>query len=152
MESKFLLPHRYKLIGWFLLVPSFIMGVLWMAGVRAVVNAPVFALWSTNQELFTIINKNIYNEIVMIPLLASLMIVTFTKEKHEDEYIMKLRLDSLVWSIYINFSLLIVAIIFIFRDGYYNIMIYNQFTVLILFIIRFNFVLYKNKHQLDNEK
>ena len=43
MESKFLLPHRYKLIGWLLLVPSFIMGVLWMAGVRAVVNAPVFA-------------------------------------------------------------------------------------------------------------
>ena len=152
MGSKFLLPHKFKLIGWIFLVPSFIMGLLWIAGIKAVINAPVFALWSNKGEMFTVIQKDIYNEIVMIPLLVSLMMVTFAREKNEDEYIMKLRLDSLVWSIYINFSLLIIAILFIFRDGYYNIMIYNQFTVLILFIIRFYTELYKNKKQMDNEK
>ena len=29
MVSKFLLPNRFKLIGWILLIPSFIVGVLW---------------------------------------------------------------------------------------------------------------------------
>lgn len=152
MESKFLLPHRWKTVGWVLLIPSFIMGILWEAGVKIVVMTPVFAIWSTKQELFTVIYKNIYNEIVSIPLLISLMIVSFSKEKYEDEYILKLRLDSLVWSLYINFSILLFSILFIFKDGFQNIMIYNMFLILILFIIRFNFILYKNNKQLLNEK
>lgn len=151
MESKFLLPNKYKTIGWIILVPFFILGVLWMADIRACIEAPVFAIWS-DKGLFTIMHKDIYNEIVSVPLLISLMLVTFAKEKHEDEYILKLRLDSFVWSIYINFIYLLLASLFVFDGGFYKIMVYNLFTILILFIIRFNFVLFKTKHQLDNEK
>lgn len=152
MESKFLLPNKYKTIGWIILVPSFIMALLWVAGIKLIVMTPVFAIWSTKEELFTIIHKDIYNEIVSIPLLISLLMVTFAKEKNEDEYILKIRLDSLVWSIYINFTFLLLAIIFVFRDGFHNIMIYNMFMILILFIVRFYYILFKNKKQLENEK
>jgi hypothetical protein len=152
MDSKFLLPNRYKIIGWIILIPSFLMGILWIADFRLEIFSPVFAVWSTKNELFTVIYKNIYNEIVSVPLLISLMMVTFSKEKNEDEYILKLRLDSLVWSLYINFAILLFSILFIFRDGFYNIMIYNMFLILILFIVRFNFLLYKINKQLLNEK
>jgi L-asparagine transporter-like permease len=151
MVSKFLLPNKFKLIGWILLIPSFIMGVMWVAGYKFVVMSPVFAIWANPNELFTIIYKDIYNELVSVPLLISLMMVSFSKEKNEDEYITKIRLDSLLWSIYINYSFLFFALIFVFRSGFHNIMIYNMFTVLILFIVKFYLVLYRNKVQFEME-
>jgi len=152
MNSGFLLPHRFKSIGWILLIPSFILAILWVCEIRFDVQAPVFAIWSTKNELFTIIHKNIYNEIVSIPLLISLMMVTFAKEKNEDEYISKIRLDSLVWALYINYFLLFLSMIFVFREGFNNILIYNMFTMLLLFTIRFYIILYKNKRLITNEK
>jgi hypothetical protein len=77
MDSKFLLPNKFKLIGWIILIPWFILAILWIAGIRAEIISPVFAIWSTEKEIFTIIHKNIYNEIVSIPLLISLMMVAF---------------------------------------------------------------------------
>jgi hypothetical protein len=151
MVSKFLLPNKFKTIGWFLLIPSFILGILWLCNIRLEIQAPVFAVWSKN-EFFTIINKNIYNEIVAVPLLVSLLMVTFAKEKNEDEFITRIRLDTLVWAIYINFLLLLLAILFVFRNSFDTIMIFNMFTILLLFIIRFNIVLYKSKQLLANEK
>lgn len=152
MISKFLLPHKFKIIGWIILVPSFILGVLWVAGIKYKVISPVFAIWADNGEYFTIIYKNIFNEIVAVPLLLSLMFVSFAREKFEDEYLTKIRLESLTWSIFVNSTLLLLAWLIVFREGFYNIMIYNMFTVLILFIVRFYSILYKNKKQLKNEK
>lgn len=152
MISGFLLPNRFKAIGWIILIPSFIFAVLWVAGFRPEVQAPVFAIWSNQNEMFSIIRKDVYNEIISVPLLISLLMVTFAKEKNEDEYISKIRLDSLVWSIYINSVMLLIAIMVVFRDGFHNIMIYNMFTTLILFVVRFYLVLYLNKKQMINEK
>lgn len=152
MEPKFLLPHRLKAYGWVILIPSLIMAILWILGIRFTVMSPVFAIWGNNNEVFTFIHKNIYNEIVAVPLLISLLIVTFAKEKIEDEYMLRIRLESLVWSIYINFGFLLISTIFIFRDGFNNILIYNMFTILFLFVLRFHYVLFKEKRQMENEK
>ncbi|MBI5325722.1 MAG: hypothetical protein HZB41_10720 [Ignavibacteriae bacterium] len=150
MVSKFLLPNRFKLIGWVLLIPSFILGILWLCDIRYIIQAPVFSIWG--DKLLSIIHKDIYNELVSAPLLISLLMITFAREKNEDEYISKIRLDSLVWAIYINYILLFISILFVFQGAFYTVMIFNLFTILILFIIRFNIVLYKSKRQMDNEK
>jgi hypothetical protein len=153
MISKFLLPHIFKIIGWVIFIPSFILGILWTAaGFEFKVNSPVFALWADNGQFFTIISQDIYNEIIAVPLLISLMFISFAREKNEDEYLTRIRLESLTWSIYVNTSILILSWIFIFGGGFYNIMVYNMFTVLILFIVKFYSILYKNKKQLENEK
>lgn len=156
MESKFLLPNKCKTIGWILLIPSFILGLMWILNIRFVVKAPVFAVWSygipEQAKFLSVIYKNIYNEIVAVPLMLSLLMVTFAKEKNEDEYISKIRLDSLVWAIYINFIILFISLFFVFLDAFINIMIFNMFTILILFIVRFNIILFKEKYRMDNEK
>jgi hypothetical protein len=157
MESKFLLPNKCKTIGWILLIPSFILGVMWLFNFRYTVQAPVFAVWSSvgtaeTAKFLTVIYKNIYNEIVAVPLMLSLLLVTFAREKNEDEYISKIRLDSLVWAIYINFIILFISLFFVFQDAFINIMIFNMFTLLILFVARFNIILFKEKHRMTNEK
>lgn len=157
MESNYLLPNRFKTIGWILFVPSLVLGILWQCHIRFEVEAPVFAIWSSADpaspsQFLTIIHKNIYNEIVAVPLLISLMLVAFSKEKTEDEYILKLRHDSLLWAIYINFILLLLSIVFVFKDAFITIMIYNMYTILLLFIARFNIRLFRDRQALENEK
>lgn len=153
MISKFLLPHIFKIIGWIIFIPSFILGILWTAaGFEFKVMSPVFALWADNGKYFTIIFQDISNEIVAVPLLVSLMFISFAREKNEDEYLTRIRLESLIWSIYINTLLLILSWIFIFGGVFLNIILYNMFSVLILFIVKFYSILYKNKKQLENEK
>lgn len=163
MGSKFLLPNRFKTIGWIIFVPSFILGILWLCNIRFEIQSPVFTIWSqslidANNSLintntfFHIFTKDIYNDIVAVSLLNSLLMLTFVREKNEDEYISKIRLDSLIWATLINFLLLLLAIIFVFKEAFTKVMIFNMFTILILFIIRFNLVLYMNKRQMRNEK
>ena len=156
MVSNYLLPNKYKKVGWFLLIPSLVLGFLFTIGIEYNINTTVFAFWfddiMEDLVLFSFIKENIYNEIIGICLLISLALVAFSKEKNEDEYISRVRLDSLLWATYINYGLLFLAIIFIYGIPFQTIMIYNMFTILLIFIIRFNIVLFITKRQMENEK
>jgi hypothetical protein len=58
----------------------------------------------------------------------------------------------LLWAVFVNYILLLLSFIFIYGTRFFNVMLYNMFTVLIIFIARFNYVLYKNSKSLKNEK
>lgn len=80
---------------------------------------------------------------------CSLMIIggvltCFAKEKVEDEFISNLRLNSLLWAIFINYVLLLIGVILIYGVDFFNILLYNIFTPMIIFLIRFNYLLLKN--------
>ena len=80
------------------------------------------------------------------------MFVGFSKEKREDEFIAKLRLSSLLWAVWVNYVLLLFAFLFVYGTSFLTVMIYNMFTVLIIFIVRFNYILYKNAKSVSDEK
>jgi hypothetical protein len=52
----------------------------------------------------------------------------------------------------LNYVLLIICFVFVYGFSFLNVMIYNMFTVLILFIIRFNYILYRSSKEMPNEK
>jgi len=88
---------------------------------------------------------NFTDEIATIGSIVGLIFIAFSKVKFEDEYVSKIRLESLQWAIYLNFGLLIIATIFIHGLAYYNVTVYNMFTPLIIFIVRFYYlILIKN--------
>ena len=62
-----------------------------------------------------------------------------------DEMISKIRLESLVWATYINYGILLLAMIFVYDMSFLWVMILNMFTILIFFIIRFNWQILKFK-------
>ena len=158
MSNKLLLPNRYKLIGWCLLIPSVLFGlILNFTDFEAFpITAKTFAIF--NQEIFaktqffTFIETNITKTLVGVLFIIGAMFVSFSKEKREDEFIAKIRLSSLLWAVWVNYTLLLVSFVFVYGTAFLTVMMYNMFTVLIIFIVRFNYVLYKSSKSVANEK
>lgn len=101
---------------------------------------------------FAIIQNNILNEILGVLMIVSGLLVAFSKEKVEDEFIAKIRLESLVWATYVNYAVLLVSFIFVFNIAFLWVMIFNMFTILLIFIIRFNIQLSRLKKSANHEE
>jgi hypothetical protein len=141
MKTNYLLPNKYKKLGWFLFLIGIILGVF-------------LQIFNFEEDLFgmDIINNFGYeflDEIISILLIVGGLLVGFTKEKIEDEFIHKLRHESLVWAIIVNYFILLLTVIFIYETNFFTVLIYNMFTPLIFFIIRFNFLKLKSN---ENEE
>ncbi len=95
---------------------------------------------------------DIFPELLGIILILSGLMFAFSKEKTEDEMISKIRIESLVWATYINYVVLLFCILFIYGLAFFNVMIYNMFTLLFFFIVRFHWMLYKNSQICNHEE
>ncbi len=105
-------------------------------------------LSNKDDGFFKIIDNSILDELIAIAIIIGGLLVGFTKEKVEDEFIYKLRKDSLVWALIFNYAVLIFAIIFIYDFTFFDILVFNMFTPLMFFVFRFNFLKYKsNSHE-----
>lgn len=153
MKTNFLLPHKYKVFGWVLLILGLISGIFLYATdfepdmltvkVLSIYNGD--ALFSgTDEGWFKLIENGIIDELAALAIIIGGLIVGFTKEKVEDEFIYKLRTESLVWAILVNYTILALAVIFVYDMLFFNVMIFNMFTPLFIFIIRFNFLKLKS--------
>lgn len=135
MKSNYLLPHGYKRIGWCLTIPFLLLG-LYMTIFGQSVGLPVWL-----EKIF----GDYLDEVISIALIVGLLLVGFSREKTEDEYITKIRLESLQLSVLANYVLLIICVLVFYGMNFFSVMIYNMFTTLIIFVIRFNFIIYRNK-------
>lgn len=153
MKTKFLLPNKFKIWGWFLLIPSAIIGIYTVTQEWEpdLFDSPVISL-NFGPEYFQISENNILNEILGIIFIIAGLTVAFSKEKDEDEFTMKMRLESLVWALYWNYGILIFAFLFVYEFEFYWVMIFNMFTPLVFFLLRFNWLLWKSRRSLAHEE
>ncbi len=146
------------MIGWCLLIPATILGIiLSIIGIDAMpLHAKVFAIFNEKileeSQFFSFIDTNVTNTVVGILFIVGAIFVGFSKEKREDEFIAKLRLSSLLWAVFVNYILLLLSFAFVYGIAFINVMMYNMFTVMIIFIFRFNYILYKNSKSVSDEK
>lgn len=156
MKTNYLFPYQFKKIGWIILIPVSILGILWLIfdSDQNLLKTKVFAIMSDYSEtdFFEIIENDISDEIIAILLIVSSVFIVFSKEKKEDEYTRKIRLDSLVWAIYVNYIILLLSMILVYDFPFFWVLVFNMFTILIFFIIRFNWALYKSKNQIQDEE
>ena len=158
MSNKLLLPNRFKMIGWFLLIPSTVLGlILSFTDFETLqINTKTFAFFSDEfmgkSHFFSVIETNITSTLVGALFIVGAMFVGFAKEKSEDEFIAKLRLSSLLWAVWVNYILLFLSFVFVYGMSFLSVMLYNMFTVLIIFIIRFNYILYKTSKMASDEE
>jgi len=158
MSNTLLLPNKFKLLGWFLLIVAVILFVASSVEVFDLFpeKSKVFAIFNKEifgqSQFFTLIETNITLTVVGVLFIIGAMMVGFSKEKREDEFIAKLRLSSLLWAVWVNYALLFLAFFFVYGTDFLTVMMDNMFTILIIFIVRFNYLLYKNsKVVLDEE-
>jgi hypothetical protein len=148
MKSSLLLPPKYKWIGAIILLPSLALGVL----VRFKDFAFDFLSLPAKHKkdgLSNVLNFdeviNLTDELALTGIIVGLLFIAFAKEKHEDEFINKLRLESLQWALLFNYALLLIATWLVHGFGYIDVMMYNMLTILLFFIIRFHVVLFRNR-------
>lgn len=142
MKPRFLLPYPVKRLGWMILVPSIFFGIVVQ---HFDYEIPGFAIAVGNSSILVSgepIKNNFTNELAGLLILVSGFCVAFSRERLEDEWVSQVRLESLQWSVYLNYALLLIALLVVYDEGFFYVMVYNMFTILIFFIIRFNFVLY----------
>lgn len=158
MKQKLLLPNRFKRVGWFILIPASVMGIVLIVLDYNTfeINTTVFAIYADEvlgkTHYFSFFKTDIINTLIGALFIVGSLLVGFSKEKNEDEYISNLRLNSLLWAVLINYLLLLFMFLFIYGVGFLNVMVYNMFTVLIMFIAKFNYSLFRNSKSVSNEE
>jgi hypothetical protein len=141
--KSILFPYRYKkvsglvfylttLVGAIIYLTDFEFDSKFVVKIPALIYDPIIGnkngIW---------IENGILDELITVVLIISGIIHSFSKEKMEDEYISSIRLQALTWSIYVNYSLVLIATLTIFGIDYLHVMIIHLFSLIILFNIRF---------------
>ena len=155
MKTNYLLPHKYKIIGWVLFITGLIAGVIVVTNeydsdaltIKVLSIYSEGGIFNKNDGFFKIVENSILDEIIAIAIIVGGLLVGFTKEKVEDEFIYKLRKDSLVWAIIFNYIILLLAIIFVYDFTFFDILVFNMFTPLLFFVVRFNFLKGRLSHE-----
>ncbi|CAM4389920.1 hypothetical protein [Flavobacterium terrigena] len=150
MKSHFLFPNQLKKIGWLLFVPS-VLATLIISVMNIstddYLNITVFSIYNGSigeaSGFFKFIKNSILDEILTIGIIVGGILVGFSKLKEEDEMISKIRYESLVWATYLNYGIILFFTLFLFGLPYLNVLFYNIFTLLLFFIIRFHYMIYK---------
>ena len=136
-----LLPNRYKIVGWLIFLPGILLGLLkwyfrgdikWLTWIVSVRYKAAFV--------------DISHTVIVGLMIVGGLLVAFSKEKKEDEYISNLRLSSFQWALLISYLLLFLANFFLYGWQFLNLMALNMFTPLFLFILRFNYLIYRTKN------
>ena len=142
MKKLPLLPHVYQKVGKVLLLPFLALGIansFWgyeIAWLR-------FRMGET-KNIIDFANNNLTDELAAIGIIVSMMLIAFSREKTEDEAIQFFRLASLQWAVIVNYVVLAACILFVYGNWFFGVMVYNMFTILIIFIVRFRFVLHQH--------
>jgi len=158
MKLNYLFPHKYKKIGWIILLPAAVMAFIVvnydLEPEVLDMNVPAIFVDEImgDKFLFGMTENNVLNEIIGVVLILSFLMVAFSKEKQEDELIAKIRLESLVWATYVNYAVLLFSMIFIYGMSFLWVMIFNMFTILLFFIIRFRWQVNKLNKSLSHEE
>lgn len=169
MKTRFLFPHKLRKVsgGLFLLSFVFVIGLLVDYSIFSMINPklPVFAV-AGNGELvfggpsstdlfqthyFSWIYNEILDEMVVLLFLTSGLMYAFTKEKVEDEMILKLRLESLAWATYFNGGILLLCYLLFYGIPFLKIILVSMCSNIVFFIIRFRWVVYKYNQNFNEE-
>ena len=159
MKTRYLFPHSFKKVGWVLLVPAVLVGLLMILEIVAfpelemkVLNLVPQDMLCYRQPAFSWMENNVLDELVSIFIIVGALLVACSEEKTEDEYIAKIRLESLLWATYANYGLLLLAIVLVYNLAFLQVMIFNMVTLLLIFLVRFNFILFRNANASRHEE
>jgi hypothetical protein len=158
MKTKYLIPNRFRKIGWLLFLPGLLLGLWYLLGqsAPAFFDAKVFAVagqpFLGKTVRFSFIENNLLDELAGLLIILGALMIAFSKEKTEDEFITRIRMESLVWATYVNYFILLLAIVFIYDMIFLWVLVFNMFTILFFFMVRYHWVLYKTKKQLRDEE
>lgn len=126
-----LFPHSFQRIGWVVFVISAVIGA--------------YILFTDNTDSY------LFNNIAIIGISIGAILATCSREEVEDEMTGQMRLNSLLTALYINYAILIVCSLLIYDLDFLSVMLYNMFTILLIFMVVFRWKIWRVKKATENE-
>lgn len=143
MNKKLMLfPFKCRQIGWWTLIPSFLLGT-------------IILIWNNDiSYIGNFINSfgTALNDIAIIGNIVGAILVSCSKLKQEDEMISHIRLNSLLLALYINSILVIIATLMLNFSSFLYVMACNLCTLPLAFVIIFEISIYKLNQTIRDEK
>jgi hypothetical protein len=159
MKSNFLLPSGFRKAGWCMFFPGVILGVLYLLGEYPAClelgGTNAFALFDgfSDTNMFTVtFNDSWTEEFIIILLALALLFIGFSREKDEDECIANIRMNALVWAMTVNTALLIASTLLIFGLPYLTFMSIYMFSLMVLFIAKYQWLIYRFRKNSNNDE
>lgn len=140
MKTLRLFPYGFRKLGYLLLVPFLALGIAFMGWDFTL---SFLDYHPAAKGAFSFMNQNLTDEVATIGIIISLVLIGFSREKVEDEAIQFFRLEALQWAVYVNYAVLVLTVLFCYDGLFFTVMTINLFTVLIIFVLRFRYVLYR---------
>ena len=93
------------------------------------------------------------NNIVIVGTVVGAILATCSREKIEDEMVRQIRLNSLLVALYVNYAVLVICSLLIYDLDFLYVMMYNMFTMLLIFMVVFRYRMWRlNKEAKDEEQ
>ena len=127
-----LFPHSFQRIGWIIFAIGVALGA--------------YSIFKGFDGSYTL------NNVTIISIVVGGLFTTCSREKIEDEMTQQLRLSSLLTALYINYAALIVSALLVYDMDFLNVMIYNMFTILLIFMVVFRWKIWRKKKGVEDEK
>ncbi|WP_055412299.1 hypothetical protein [Nonlabens sp. YIK11] len=159
MKSSILFPHRFKIPAFIIFIPSLLamIGIMFFdldtSGLALELELPVIteSPFMGDRRYFVWVKRDVLDLILLSVLIISGILFAFSKEPIEDEMIASIRKDSLIWAVYLNYGMLLVSIFAFAGLDLFVILALNILSLLIFFMLRFQWQKRILKDSLDAE-
>ncbi|MCP1383370.1 hypothetical protein [Runella salmonicolor] len=154
METKLLLPNRYKRLGWFIFVPCLILTILSILQLTPALSffddGHILSQWTmirvaekgSLSAFLDSQSNDIAGEILMTLTAIGFFFVAFSRERTDDEWIMKVRLESLLWAFYVHLGAFFLSIWLSYSLAFFVVLSWNMLTAPLVFLARFHWIVY----------
>ena len=129
-----LFPHRFKKVGWVIFPFILILDIVMMILIHTELpqNATGVVLKTLN---FVNSNAELFTNIAIIGSIICMLFITCSREEVEDEMISSIRQQALLVALYVNSAILILASLLFYSLDFLNVMLYNIFTIPLIFMV-----------------
>lgn len=132
----FLFPHCFRQIGWFVLLPTLLLGVLLLC-----------CTLSINGILETMLNDT-----AIIGIALGSIFISCSRERIEDEMTSAIRLKALLASLYTYVVFLIIWTLAVNGIAYIYIMAASLVMLPLMFVVRFRYEMHKYYKEKSDEE
>ena len=144
MHAHLLLPHRFQLIGLLIFIPALVLSLAIYVNDYSIdwltIRVPD-QLMTAGYKRFHTEYINLTDTLSILSLIGGMGLIAFSREAIEDEMIAQLRLKAFQGSLLVNYILLILATLLVWGLSYHSVLVYNLFTPLLIFILRFRWLM-----------
>lgn len=152
MKKTYLLPHHYKNIGWVLFLPALFISVLRLVGILPECNVSIPVLYNSGfifsskpKGFFVSADVDLVSNCFGALLMIGGLLVGFSQEKIEDEYIASMRLKALLRSFLVYYLLMFILFISVFGIDFLWILFVAFYLPLVSYILYFHYLLWRNE-------